>query len=124
VPSPHLKPPQPASLAYGAGPLECEQTRHGSVGQPAFLVGEVVDERDCRSRGGSSSIRTRARQSLPGELAERVAYRVAAGKEIELEPLSFDLVVFESGSTTGPGMGLRRSSVAEDGRRVFADPLP
>jgi 2-polyprenyl-6-hydroxyphenyl methylase/3-demethylubiquinone-9 3-methyltransferase len=36
----------------------------------------------------------RARQSLPAELAERVTYRVASGKEIELEPLSFDLVVF------------------------------
>ena len=36
----------------------------------------------------------RAQQSLPPELAERVAYRVASGKEIELEPLSFDLVVF------------------------------
>ena len=36
----------------------------------------------------------RARQSLPAELAERVAYRVASGKEIDLEPLSFDLVVF------------------------------
>ncbi len=36
----------------------------------------------------------RARQLLPAELAERVAYRVASGKEIELEPLSFDLVVF------------------------------
>jgi ubiquinone/menaquinone biosynthesis C-methylase UbiE len=36
----------------------------------------------------------RARQSLPVELAGRVTYRVASGKEIELEPLSFDLVVF------------------------------
>ena len=36
----------------------------------------------------------RARQSLPAELAERVAYRVASGREIELEPTSFDLVVF------------------------------
>ena len=36
----------------------------------------------------------RARQSLPAELAERVSYRVASGKEIELEPISFDLVVF------------------------------
>jgi predicted RNA methylase len=36
----------------------------------------------------------RARESLPAELAERVAYQVASGKEIELEPLSFDLVVF------------------------------
>ena len=36
----------------------------------------------------------RARCSLPAELAERVAYQVASGKEIELEPVSFDLVVF------------------------------
>jgi len=36
----------------------------------------------------------RARQSLPDKLAERVAYRVASGREIELEPQSFDLVVF------------------------------
>jgi ubiquinone/menaquinone biosynthesis C-methylase UbiE len=36
----------------------------------------------------------RARRSLPAELAERVAYRVASGTEIELERLSFDLVVF------------------------------
>ena len=35
-----------------------------------------------------------ARQSLPAQLAERVTYRVASGKEIELERHSFDLVVF------------------------------
>ena len=35
-----------------------------------------------------------ARRALPAELADRVAYRVASGKETELEPLSFDLVVF------------------------------
>jgi ubiquinone/menaquinone biosynthesis C-methylase UbiE len=36
----------------------------------------------------------RARRTLPEELADRVAYRVASGKEIEIEPQSFDLVVF------------------------------
>ena len=36
----------------------------------------------------------RARRSLPGELSERVTYRVAAGEEIEIEPRSFDLTVF------------------------------
>ena len=36
----------------------------------------------------------RATRALPIELAERVEYRVASGKEIELEPQSFDLVVF------------------------------
>lgn len=35
-----------------------------------------------------------AQRSLPAELAERVAFRGASGKEIELEPVSFDLVVF------------------------------
>ena len=35
-----------------------------------------------------------ATRSLPDELAERVAFRVASGKAIELEPHSFDLVVF------------------------------
>lgn len=36
----------------------------------------------------------RARRSLPAEFAERVVYKVASGKEIEVEPASFDLVVF------------------------------
>ena len=36
----------------------------------------------------------RARRSLPDELAARVAYWVASGKEIEIEPQAFDLVVF------------------------------
>jgi 2-polyprenyl-6-hydroxyphenyl methylase/3-demethylubiquinone-9 3-methyltransferase len=36
----------------------------------------------------------RARSTLPTELAERLAFRVASGKTIEVEPHSFDLVVF------------------------------
>lgn len=36
----------------------------------------------------------RARRALPAELAERVSYQVASGKELEIEPQSFDLVVF------------------------------
>ena len=36
----------------------------------------------------------RARRSLPAELTDHVAYQVASGKEIEIEPQSFDLVVF------------------------------
>jgi len=36
----------------------------------------------------------RARCSLPAELAGRVDYRVASGKEIEVEPHTFDLTVF------------------------------
>ena len=37
---------------------------------------------------------TRAKDGLPEELTERVTYTVASAKEIELEPHSFDLVVF------------------------------
>jgi 2-polyprenyl-3-methyl-5-hydroxy-6-metoxy-1,4-benzoquinol methylase len=36
----------------------------------------------------------RARRSLPADLADRVAYRVASGKSIELEPHAFDLTIF------------------------------
>ena len=36
----------------------------------------------------------RASRSLPDELGTRVAYRVASAETIELEPHSFDLVVF------------------------------
>src|SRR4051812_8231771 len=37
---------------------------------------------------------TRARDSLPAELADRVAYRVASGTAIDVEPHSFDLTLF------------------------------
>jgi predicted RNA methylase len=36
----------------------------------------------------------RGRRSLPAELAQRVAFKVASGKDIEIEPHSFDLTVF------------------------------
>jgi 2-polyprenyl-3-methyl-5-hydroxy-6-metoxy-1,4-benzoquinol methylase len=36
----------------------------------------------------------KARRSLPDELADRVEYRVASGRAIEIEPGSFDLVLF------------------------------
>jgi ubiquinone/menaquinone biosynthesis C-methylase UbiE len=35
-----------------------------------------------------------ARGFLPAALADRVAYRVASGREIEIQRASFDLVVF------------------------------
>lgn len=35
-----------------------------------------------------------ARQRLPAELAARVSFRVAAAEQLEIEPGSFDLVVF------------------------------
>jgi ubiquinone/menaquinone biosynthesis C-methylase UbiE len=35
-----------------------------------------------------------ARRCLPAKVAERVSYRVASAQELEIEPASFDLVVF------------------------------
>jgi 2-polyprenyl-3-methyl-5-hydroxy-6-metoxy-1,4-benzoquinol methylase len=35
-----------------------------------------------------------ARRSLPAELTERVTYRVASGREIEVERHAFDLALF------------------------------
>ena len=35
-----------------------------------------------------------ARRSLPADLADRVAYEVASGTEIEIPPTSFDMAVF------------------------------
>ena len=36
----------------------------------------------------------RARRSLPAALADRVTYAAASGREIDVEPHSFDLTVF------------------------------
>jgi ubiquinone/menaquinone biosynthesis C-methylase UbiE len=35
-----------------------------------------------------------AREALPAELADRVLFRVASAEQLEIEPCSFDLVVF------------------------------
>ena len=35
-----------------------------------------------------------ARRSLPAELADRVVYEVASGRELEIEPHAFDLTLF------------------------------
>lgn len=35
-----------------------------------------------------------ARQALPADLADRVSFRVASAEQLEIEPHSFDLVVF------------------------------
>lgn len=36
----------------------------------------------------------RARKALPARLADRVSFRVSAAGELEIEPASFDLVIF------------------------------
>src|SRR5215208_5756594 len=43
---------------------------------------------------GDTAAVEQARASLPAELADRVEYRAASAKEVEIEPASFDLALF------------------------------
>lgn len=63
-------------------------------GDGRLTLGIAADAASMLAFDPDAAAVERARRSLPAELAERVAYKVASGKEIELEPLSFDLVVF------------------------------
>jgi predicted RNA methylase len=63
-------------------------------GDGRLTLGIAVDAATVLAFDPDAEAVGRARRFLPAELAERVTYRVASGKEIELEPLSFDLVVF------------------------------
>jgi ubiquinone/menaquinone biosynthesis C-methylase UbiE len=58
-----------------------------TLGVAADAASVLAFDPDARAVG-------KARRALPDELVERVTYEVASGKEIELEPASFDLVVF------------------------------
>lgn len=61
----------------------------------------------------------RARHALPAELRERVVYRVASAKQIELDPHSFDLVVFSLVALMSRSGG-RRARPGSDGRGSHA----
>lgn len=63
-------------------------------GDGRLTVGIARDAASVLAFDPDSASVAQARRALPKELAEHVAYRVASGKEIELEPHSFDLVVF------------------------------
>lgn len=63
-------------------------------GDGRLTLGIARDARRVLAFDPSADAIDRARRALPDELAERVAYRVATAREIELEPHSFDLVVF------------------------------
>ena len=64
------------------------------AGEGRLTVGIAQDAASVLAFDPDREAVGRAKRSLPGELAERVAYRVASGKAIELQPASFDLVVF------------------------------
>ena len=63
-------------------------------GDGRLTVGIAEDAASVLAFDPDAEAVAKARSSLPAELAHRVAYRVASGMEIELEPYSFDLAVF------------------------------
>jgi ubiquinone/menaquinone biosynthesis C-methylase UbiE len=63
-------------------------------GDGRLTVGIARDAEDVLAFDPDAEAVERARRSLPAEVAERVTYRVASGKEIELERHEFDLAVF------------------------------
>ena len=63
-------------------------------GDGRLTTGIATDARRVLAFDPDAEAVAKARQSLPAELANRVDYRVASGTELEVEPASFDLVVF------------------------------
>lgn len=63
-------------------------------GDGRLTVGIAADAATVLAFDPDAEAVNKARRSLPAELTERVAYRVAAGDAIEVEPHSFDVVVF------------------------------
>ena len=63
-------------------------------GEGRLTIGIAADAAGVLAFDPDAEAVERARNSLPVELADRVSYQVASGSEIEIEPTSFDLVVF------------------------------
>ncbi len=63
-------------------------------GDGRLTVGIAREARHVLAFDPDAEAVERGRRALPAELAQRVEYRVASGKEIEIAPHSFDLVVF------------------------------
>jgi 2-polyprenyl-3-methyl-5-hydroxy-6-metoxy-1,4-benzoquinol methylase len=63
-------------------------------GEGRLTLGIAADAASVLAFDSDAEAVGRARSFVPAGLAERVAYRVASGKEIEIERHSFDLVVF------------------------------
>ena len=88
--------PEEAHLAalHRLGDFQGRRVLELGCGDGRLTLGIAPDAASVLAFDPDAEAVERARQSLPTELGARVAYRVASGKEIELEPLSFDLVVF------------------------------
>ena len=88
--------PEGAHLAAlrRVGDLRGRRVLELGCGDGRLTLGIAADAKSVLAFDPDADAIQRAGRSLPAELAERVAYRVASGNEIELEPHSFDLVVF------------------------------
>jgi ubiquinone/menaquinone biosynthesis C-methylase UbiE len=71
-----------------------QQVLELGCGDGRLTVGIAADAASVLAFDPDAEAVEHARSSLPAESAHRVIYQVASGKEIELKPLSFDLVVF------------------------------
>jgi predicted RNA methylase len=63
-------------------------------GDGRLTLGVAADSASVLAFDPDAEAVERARRTLPIELAQLVTYQVASGKEIEVEPGSFDLALF------------------------------
>ncbi len=63
-------------------------------GEGRLTRGIAADAASVFAFDPEAALVAEAHAALPAELADRVAFRVAKAEEIEIEPGSFDLVVF------------------------------
>jgi 2-polyprenyl-3-methyl-5-hydroxy-6-metoxy-1,4-benzoquinol methylase len=63
-------------------------------GEGRLTVGIAADGARVLAFDPSAEAIAEARRTLPAELASRVEYRAASAQAVEIEPHSFDLVVF------------------------------
>jgi ubiquinone/menaquinone biosynthesis C-methylase UbiE len=63
-------------------------------GEGRLTVGIAADAAYVLAFDPDAESVAEGRRSLPAELGARVGYRVASAQELEVEPASFDLVVF------------------------------
>ena len=88
--------PEGAHLAalHRLGDFRGRRVLEMGCGDGRLTLGIAKDAAHVHAFDPDAEAVDRARKSLPAELADRVGYQVASGKEIEIPPHSFDLVVF------------------------------
>jgi ubiquinone/menaquinone biosynthesis C-methylase UbiE len=63
-------------------------------GEGRLTEGIAIDAASVLAFDPDAEAVERARGALPADLADRVSFRVASAEQLEIEPGSFDLVVF------------------------------